>query len=182
MIAARDALVLIDVQSGFDDPFWGPHNKGNFNANVLRLLESWRSKRLPIFHVQHVSELPTSPLRGGQPGVEFMSFVAPREGEIVMQKKVNSAFLGTPLEYWLRRMQIGTVVLAGISTDHCVSTTARMGANLGLTISVVSDATFTFDRRGMNGRVHPAEEVHQVALASLSEEFASIVSTDELVR
>jgi nicotinamidase-related amidase len=79
-------------------------------------------------------------------------------------------------------MEIGTVVLAGICTDHCVSTTARMGANLGFTMSVVSDATFTFDRRGINGQVHPAEEVHQVALASLSEEFANIVSTADLVR
>ncbi len=73
---------------------------------------------------------------------------------------MNSAFIGTDLEARLRRDGIETVVLTGLCTDHCVSTTTRMAANLGFTAIVPADAAATFDRTGHDGTVHAAEEIH----------------------
>jgi isochorismate hydrolase len=133
------ALVLIDVQRGFDDPVLGHRNNPEAEGNCARLLECWRRAGRPIFHAQHLSDEPNSPLRAGQPGAEFKDIVRPRGDEQVVQKRVNSAFIGTDLETRLRRRGISTLVLAGLTTDHCVSTTARMAGNLGFDTYVVGD-------------------------------------------
>jgi nicotinamidase-related amidase len=99
----------------------------------------------------------------------------------VIKKSVNSAFIGTGLEKRLRRRGIRTVVVTGLTTDHCVATTARMAGNLGFDTYVVSDATATFDREGADGKRYSAEEVHAVNLASLNQEFAKVVTTNALL-
>jgi len=175
------ALLLIDVQRGFDDPFWGPRNNPDAEHKMLRLLEAWRRTGQPIFIVQHLSTSPTSPLRPDRPGCELKGGFEPRAGEALIQKRVNSAFIGTDLEQRLRDGGIGRVVIAGLTTPHCVSTTARMAGNLGFETSVVEDAVAAFDLVGHDGVRHIAEEVHAVSLATLSGEFATIVSTDHIL-
>lgn len=178
----RDAaLVVIDVQRGFDSPKLGRRNNPEAEENCARLLGGWRRAGHPIFHVQHLSDEPGSPLRAGQPGVKFKDLTAPLGNEEVIQKRVNSAFIGTDLETRLRRRGISTLVLAGLTTDHCVSTTARMAGNLGFVTYLVSDATATFDRVGPDGRRHGAEEVHALALASLHGEFATVLDTETVL-
>ena len=177
----RAALVLIDVQDGFDDPRWGVRNNTNAESNMAQLLESWRRLDWPIFHIQHLSSEPPSPLRPEQPGSAIKAIVAPREDEHVIQKNVNSAFIGTTLEYLLTIHGINVLVMAGLTTDHCVSTSARMAANLGFKVVVVSDATATFDRIGPSGDLYAAEQIHELALVSLHEEFATIVDTQSLL-
>lgn len=167
-------LVLIDVQCGFLSPVWGKRNNPEAESTIAKLLESWRERHWPITHVQHLSTSSTSPLRPGQPGVEFMSFVKPRPGETIIQKSVNSAFIATELEGQLRRESAHTLVFAGFVTDHCVSTTVRMAANLGFAPVVISDATATFERE-LNGKLYDAQAVHEVALASLAGEFSDVM-------
>jgi nicotinamidase-related amidase len=177
----KAALVIIDVQRGFDDPKWGKRNNPHAEENIARLLSAWRSKSQPIFHIQHCSTEADSPLRPGSVGNEIKQIVTPVAGETVIRKTVNSALIGTDLEQQLRNRRIDTLVLIGLTTDHCVSTTARMAGNLGFNTYVVSDATATFDRNGPDGKLYPAEHIHAANLASLHNEFAKVVTTESVL-
>lgn len=171
------ALLVIDVQRGFDDPAWGPRNNPALEANVARLIGAWRWVGAPVVHVHHDSPDPGGRLSHGGPGHAPKPEAAPGPGETVYRKRVNSAFIGTGLEADLRRLGIDTLVIVGLTTNHCVSTTARMAGNLDFRTLVVADATAAFDRPGMDGRRWPAEAVHDAALSDLSDEFAQIVDT-----
>jgi nicotinamidase-related amidase len=180
-LTQNTALLIIDVQQGFDEPVWRARNNLQAEENIAMLIAAWRRAGRPVIHVQHMSREPNSPLRPGQPGNDLKETVQPFAGEPVIQKQVNSAFIGTDLEGRLRAKGIRDLVIVGLTTNHCVSTTARMAGNLGFQTVVVADATAAFDRQGPDGVRYPAEVVHAVSLANLHEEFAAIVSTAELL-
>jgi len=177
----RTALIVIDVQIGFDDPSWGQRNNPHAELNIGRLLAFWRQQRRPIFHIRHDSPSPTSPLRPRQRGNNFKPQAMPLAGEKVIAKTVNAAFIGTSLEADLRAGKHDSLVLVGLTTNHCVSTTARMAANLGFRTGVVADATAAFGRKGMDARMRSAAEVHAAALSDLQGEFAAIIDTSGLL-
>ena len=171
------ALLIIDVQNGFDAPRWGRRNNPGMEARIAELLSAWRASRRPVIHAKHMSADPTSPLRPGQPGNDFKPAMTPIDGEAVVEKRVHSCFIGTPLEADLRQQGYDTLVIVGMMTNHCVSTTARMAGNLGFAAWVVSDATATFDRVGPDGIAYSAEEIHAIALSDIHGEFGVVVDT-----
>lgn len=175
------ALIIIDVQTGMDHPKWGARNNPDAEANVARLLSAWRESDRPIFHIQHLSTSEESPLRPGAPGVEIKDEAKPLWHEPVITKRVNSAFIGTDLEARLRQRGIGTVVICGLTTNHCVETTTRMAGNLGFVTYLAGDACATFDRTGPDGISYPAAQIHSVSLANLHGEFANVTSTVAII-
>ena len=182
MKTERPALILIDIQKGFEDiAYWGgQRNNPDAELRASELLKIWRNNGLPVFHIQHCSTNPASPLHEMHAGNQFNILVIPAEGEPVIKKNVNSAFIGTDLQAQLDNAGITTLVIAGLTTDHCVSTTTRMAGNLGYETFLVADATATFNKTGLNGQNYPAELIHETALASLSNEFATIITTDTI--
>lgn len=174
-------LLLIDLQLGFDHPGWGRRNNPALEQRTSELLGAWRASGRPVVHVRHMSKDPGSPLRPGRPGNDFKPDTAPIAGEAVIEKRVNSAFIGTSLEADLRRSGCRGLVIAGLTTNHCVSTTARMAGNLGFATWVVSDATATFDRVGPDGIGRWADQVHAMALSDLHGEFATVVDTKAVI-
>lgn len=175
----RPALILVDIQKGFGDvEYWGgQRNNPDAEWQAGELLKIWRAISLPIFHIQHCSSIPTSLLHESNAGNEFNDLVFPVEGEPIIKKNVNSAFIGTSLQAQLDHAKITKLIIAGLTTDHCISTTTRMAGNLGYDTYLVSDATATFNRKTPDGQNYPAELIHKTALASLNEEFASIVTS-----
>jgi nicotinamidase-related amidase len=175
------ALLVIDVQEGFKDAVWGRRNNPDLEKNIATLLARWRKRSWPIFHVQHLSRAPYSPLYRTKSGVNFMECAKPLPDEIIIQKEVNSCFIGTDLESTLRNNTQKSLIFTGLTSDHCVSTSTRMAANFGFKCCIVSDATATFDRIDQNGVTYPADLVHAVSLASLHGEFCTVVNTKTFV-
>ena len=178
---SNTALIVIDVQKGLDDPMWGERNNPNAENNISRIISFWRNNKRPVIHIQHCSVETNSPLRPNQPGVEFKPEAAPLPGEIIFQKSVHSAFIGTKLESHLRSEKIENVVIIGLTTDQCVSTTTRMAGNLGFNVLLVSDATATFNRMGPDGKEYSAETIFSVHLSSLHNEFCKVITTEHLL-
>jgi len=173
------ALLLVDIQKGLDELefYGGERNNPDAERNARLILEYWRRQNWPLFHIKHCSVTPGSPLTEGLPGNEHKDEVKPLPGEPVIRKNVNSAFIGTDLRERLDAEGIRDVVIVGLTTEHCVSTTARMAANYGFATVLVSDATAAFRSRGINGEPIPAQVVHDVSLATLNREFAEVLPT-----
>ena len=181
-IVDRPALILMDFQKAFDNiAYWGgQRNNNNAEANAAELLKIWRGNKLPIFHIKHCSSNPDSLLNETNEGNEFKDIVVPVDGEPIIKKNVSSAFIGTDLKDRLDSEKISKLVVVGMTTDHCVSTTVRMANNFGYDTFVVSDATATFNNKGLEGQNYSAELMHETSLASLNGEFAIVVTTDYL--
>ena len=174
------ALIVIDMQQGFLDPYWGPTaNRPECEANVTRLIGAWRSEGAPIVVVRHDIRDPASPLHPDSPGNALIDEVAAVHPALFVSKSVNSAFYGEPsLDAWLREAGIGRLVLCGIQTNMCVETTARMGGNLGYEVAVPLDATRTFDLTGPDGHVVSAADLMAVTAANLhGGGFATVTTT-----
>lgn len=182
-IRTRTALIVIDVQVGFDNPFWGRPNNPAAEANIQALLTAWRSAGQPIVLVRHDSPAPGSPLAPGTPGNAFAPVLDGVEPALLVTKTVNSAFHGdVDLHAWLRANAVEAIVLAGIQTNMCVETTARVGGNLGHRVTVALDATRTFELAGPDGTVLSADELTRATATNLhGGRFARIADTREVL-
>lgn len=174
-------LISIDVQQGFDLRPLGVRNNPDMEAHALALLAAWRAARRSVVVVRHDSIHPGSPLAPGTPGNALKRGFEPRTGELLLTKQVNSAFIGTDLEARLHAAGVRQVVLFGISTDMCVSTTARMAANLGFELVVVGDACHTWSQRTPDGELLDGETLHRAHLTTLNSEFGRVVRTAQVL-
>ena len=179
--SSEPALIVIDVQQGMDNPRLGKRNNPDAEKRIGNLLGAWRAAGKPVIHVQHDSVEPQSELRPDRPGNAVKAEAKPVEGEPVFRKNVNSAFIGTSLESYSRERGIDNLVLVGLTTEHCVSTSARMAANLGFNVTIVADATAAFEKNGYDGKHYSADEVHSVELAGLNREFATIRESKDVL-
>jgi len=177
----RAVLLPVDMQQAFDDGTWPRRWNEAVDANGLALVAAWRTAGRPIIHVRHDSISPGSTLAAGTPGNDFRPGFGPVGDEPLISKGVNSAFIGTDLDLRLKRLGARHVIVFGITTDMCVSTTIRTGANLGWDMIMVPDACDCFDLPDGKGGTIRAEDSHAAHVATLAFEFCRTFSTSELV-
>ena len=177
------ALILVDAQKAFVEMEQAGRRRNNPQAvaNMARLLGAFRQQGLAVFHVRHASTERDSLLRPERAGYQPIEDLREQPDEPVIVKHVNSAFIGTDLEKRLRDGDHDTLVIAGITTNHCVETTTRMAGNLGFDARLVGDACYTFDRVGYGGETESAEAIHKMTLSNLDGEFATIETTDTVL-
>lgn len=181
MLDQKKALIIIDVQKAFDDEKWGERNNPNAEGNIRKILQLWREKGWLVIHIQHTSDNPNSVFYPKNEGFAIKDIVEPIDEEVIITKKVNSGFIGTNLEEHLKVNGITTVVITGLTTPHCVSTTTRMSGNLGFATYLISDATAAFGMKDHNDTYYDADTIHNVSLATLHDEFATILTTEQLI-
>ncbi|AXQ77696.1 cysteine hydrolase [Streptococcus chenjunshii] len=175
------ALLLIDIQKTFRDGSWGHRNNESAELNAAKLLNKFRQQNDLVIHINHRSENPSSRFFFENAGFEFQDLIMPLNNEIVISKYVNSAFIGTNLKALLDNHKIDTLVIVGLTAPHCVSTTARMAANYGYRTILVEDSTASFAIENYNGKTFSAQEIHDITIATLHDEFAQISSTKDFL-
>lgn len=175
------ALIIIDMQEGMRSPALPPRNNPAAEENIARLLQAWRGAGQPVVAVRHISRSPDSVFAPGQAGAAFQAALQPLAHEHVVEKNVPDAFVNTGLERWLHMRGIRRLVLAGVSTNNSVETSARSAGNLGFLATVVADACFAFEKRDYGGNLRSAEEVHLMALGNLDGEYARVAATDAVL-
>ncbi|AZA17583.1 MAG: cysteine hydrolase [Streptococcus thermophilus] len=173
-------LLMIDMQRAFDNSSWGERNNPQLEVNSQKLLNFFRERGWPVLHVQHVYTNTQSRFHESQ-GQDFKDGFQPYPSEPVFQKIVNSAFIRTNLERYLRDKRIDKLVIAGFTLPHCVSTTTRMAANLGFKTSLISDAMASFALPNLDGHLIDPEVLHTINLVSLHDEFAQVMTIEEFM-
>ncbi len=177
----KKALIILDVQNAFDDQKWGERNNLNAEENISKILQLWRENGWTVIYIQHTSDNPSSVFHPMNEGFAIKEIVEPIDDEVIIRKKVNSSFIGTNLEEHLKENKISTVVITGLTTPHCVSTTTRMSGNLGFNTYLISDATAAFGLKDQNDKYYDAETIHNISIATLHDEFATILTTEQLI-
>lgn len=174
------ALLIIDMQQGIQR-LDRPRNNPEAEQRIAALLERWRQAGWPLAHIRHISREPTSVFAPGQDGALFQAELAPLPTEQVFEKNVTDAFTHSNLERWLHVRGIRALVIVGVASENSVEATARSAGNLGFATRVVADACYTFDKIDYAGRPRSAEEVHDMAMANLRDEYAEVVRSTDLI-
>lgn len=181
------ALLLIDIQDGMDSPDWGARNNPDAETNAARLLAGFRATGRPVIHVRHLSMRAASPLHPSKGGNAIKTVVAPQNGEPVLDKSTNSAFIGTDLEARLHALGANGVVISGLSTPQCISTSMRMAANLGFDVWLAHDACAAFSSHAQNDwnpnlPAMSAQQIHDAEISMLHGEFGSARTTQAILK
>ena len=177
------ALLLVDVQEGVNDVKYyggpsGKRNNDNAEENMRCLLTEWRRLGKQVAFTRHNSRELNSPLKLSLETGKQIEGLDIHESDIVVDKDVNSGFIGTSLEVELRRSGIDRLVVMGFYTNYCIETTVRMAGNLGFDTYLVHDACAAINTLGHDGTLYDADLVHNMSIASLHGEFCTAISKE----
>ena len=178
----KPALLIVDFVNGFTDPAkFGGGNIGEAIEATAPLLARCRAAGAPVAHTRVVFaddgadanlmclKVPAlTSLTEDAPESRIVDALAPRPGEIVVRKRVPSAFFGTDLAPALARHRVDTVMVAGCTTSGCVRASVLDALCHGFRPMVVRDCVG--DR---------AIGPHEANLFDMGQKYADIVTSAE---
>ncbi len=174
-------LIVLDVQDAIDQPVWADKSNPDYLASIQRLLVHWREKGWPVIHVKHDEATPSSTYHTHGPWNGIKAEVAPKEGEPVVVKHQNCAFIDTELDSVLKRLGASGFVLTGVVIHNSMDATARAGKAMGYEILLPVDATTAVPVAAKDGRHWDARTVHDLTAAILDGEYVRVTDTDALI-
>ncbi|SDS17272.1 isochorismatase family protein [Agrococcus carbonis] len=179
----QTALVVIDVQESFrQQPQWASISNPAIADDVARLVEGARAAGDDVIWVLHAEPGSGGVFDPASGHVRMLEGLEPQAGEPVLTKHAHNAFTTTDLQQRLTRAGTRRLRLAGIRTEQCVETTARLASDLGYEVEVVLDATATHPLALHDGSGElSADEVIARTAAALSGRFATITSIAEVL-
>jgi nicotinamidase-related amidase len=175
------ALLIVDIQNDYFKGGANPLVGSNEAARVAgKVLDIFRSKDLPVIHIQHHAVRPGSTFFiPGTQGAEIHPFVSPKPGEKVFTKNYPNSFRNTGLLDYLNENHIQQLVICGMMTHMCIDATTRAAKDLDFNCYVISDACATKNLE-FNGISIPADHVHAAFLSALNYYYANVISSGEL--
>jgi nicotinamidase-related amidase len=178
---AQSALLVIDAQDSFRaTPRWDRRSNLAFEANVAALVDAYHAAGLPVLYFLHTDG--DAGFAPDSPHFKLMDFLAPRADEPVLVKSTRNCFTSTDLQPRLLARGVRRVAIAGIQTEQCCETTARVAADLGFAVDFAIDATMTFPIPNWDA---PGEELAVEAIVertayALRRRFARVVRAADL--
>ncbi len=173
------SLVLVDIQNDYFPG--GAMELTAMDAAAARagaVLERFRARGWPVFHVQHLSLRPGATFfLPDTRGAEHHASVAPRAGEAVIRKHFPNGFRDTTLQAELDAAGPRELVIVGAMSHMCIDATTRAAFDLGYGCTVLSDACATRDL-AFGGTQVPAALVHASFMAALSSPYAQVLTAD----
>ncbi|MBN2495991.1 MAG: isochorismatase family protein [Deltaproteobacteria bacterium] len=180
---SRAALLIVDMQKIFADPKGSSYLPMSRTAclNLARLLDAWRSARLPVFFTRHMHSDPStdggalsrwwrSLIMQGTFDSEIVDALSPLQDERVVVKCRYSAFAGTDMDMLLREAGVRDLVIGGVMTNLCCETTAREAFVRNFNVFFLGDGTATAE-----------VEMHLGSLRNIAFGFGRVLSVEEAI-
>ncbi|HJV87337.1 MAG TPA: cysteine hydrolase family protein [Noviherbaspirillum sp.] len=181
LVAKNTALIVIDFQLEYFEGgrLFIPDGAAAM-SKAKRLVSFADAHDMPVFHVQHLGPA-NGPLfaKGGEKAA-FHPGMTPGSQHVLVQKTTASSFASTDLHQQLQVRGIKTLIICGLMTHMCVSTTTRDARPLGYQVLVAGDACATRDIDAWDSGVVGHAELHRAALTALSDSFAEVLRTDAI--
>lgn len=177
MTASNTALLVIDVQESFRHrPYWRDEDVVDFLSRQQALIDGAKAAGHAVVQIFHTDNDDAFRLDSG-----FVTTLAGLniEPDVIIHKTRHSAFVGTPLEIWLRQRGIGRLIVSGIRTEQCCETTTRHASDLGWSIDYVTDATLTFDMLQPDGSPLSAADIKSRTATVLNGRFATLCTVEQ---
>jgi nicotinamidase-related amidase len=175
----KSVLILIDYQNEYVDGQLPLDRVDEAVASTKQLLGLARRRGVPVIHVVHRGEV-GGPFDLSAHRGKIISALAPRSGEVVIEKRYPNSFAGTALAATLTQYEDRRhLILAGLMTHMCLSSTASAAIDHDYTTTVVASTTTTRDLKGVDGTVVPASQIKRAALATLKDRFSVLIETPE---
>ena len=191
---AHTALLVIDIQNTYmevdPDPNeaarWAPFRarmNGTVIPNTARLVAECRARGVEVIFARIACLKPDGrdrSLSQKKPGFNYLLLpkdredsqivpeLTPEADDIVVIKTTDSALTGTNLRLVLRNMEISDVIVAGIFTDQCVSSSVRSLADESFGVVVVEDCCAA-----------ATEELHLNELRSINMIYCHVVQSED---
>ena len=180
----RAALLIVDFVNGFDDPDrFGGGNISEACDNTVGLLDACRGFGLPIAHTRivfnadgsddNVFSLKIPPLQDlseQEHASQIVARLKPRRGEIIVRKRLPSAFFGTDLAANFTLRGVDTLLVAGCVTSGCIHASVLDAMSHGFRPILISDCVGDRDL-----------DAHETNLRVLSQIYADLMTRDEAI-
>ena len=180
---SQSALLVVDAQDSFKiGPRWERRSNPAFEKNVTALVEAYRAAHLPIVFFLHTDK--DEGFARDSRSFKLMDFLKPRADEPVMVKNTRNCFTSTTLQPYLIEKGVRRVAIAGIQTEQCCETTARVAADLGYAVDFVTEATMTFPIPNWDkpGEELGVEAIREGTEYALRHRFARLTTVNQLTK
>jgi len=180
--AKQTAVIVIDIQNEYFPGGKMPIPDGmQALKNSKRIVEFAHKNKMPVFFVQHLGDADGPLFAKGSRFAEFHKDLQPAKGDRVISKATPSSFVGTDLQKQLDSLGIKQLIITGLMTHMCVSSTARDAVPLGYSVIIPEDATATRDLATWDNKVVDHKVLQQAALTGVGDVFAEIKTTDAVL-